>query len=135
MILLLPYPMAILRLMLSYGILPKPPGRKKIDPVVVVTKIAVDDSLAERSNGLQYQKIRMLPPHPMMDLVLVRPILSDSPLPLRLQKLLRSKRNPVVIAADDDIPVERSRYFLHAFSTIFRAGTKWKFHVLFHHRF
>ena len=83
--LLLPYPIAILRLMLSYGPLPKLPGLKR-DPVAVV-RAAVDDSLAERSksaNGLQYQKIR----------------------------LLCSKRNPavlVVAGADDDIPVERSK--------------------------
>ena len=75
--LLLPYPIAILRLMLSYGPMPTLPGLKR-DPVVVVA-VAVDDSLAERSSGLQYQKIR----------------------------LLCSKTNPVVVAAfDDDIPVE-----------------------------
>ena len=73
---LLPYPMAILRLMLSYGTLPKLPGREKLYPVVVVT-IAVDDFPVEISNRLQYQKIRML--------------------------------LPVVAAADDDVPVERSK--------------------------
>ena len=81
--LLLPYPIAILRLMLSYGPLPKLPGQKKRVPVAVVA-VAVDDSLAERSksaNGLQYQKIR----------------------------LLCSKGNLAVVAADDDVPVERTK--------------------------
>ena len=47
--LLLPYPIAILRLMLSYGPMPTLPWKKKRAPVVVVA-VAVDDSLAERSN-------------------------------------------------------------------------------------
>ena len=73
--------MAILRLMLSYGTLPKLRGKKKIDPGVVVT-ITVDDIPVERSNGLQCQKIR----------------------------LLCSKRNPAVVAADDDdVPVKEAK--------------------------